>query len=714
MNGFDKAIFNRRKMLKVLSLSGALAAWNQPGWNQASADTGELEAALISFLESLKRPDGGYAWEDQTHSHLTPAYAVTGCYQLLGTVPPQPDKLADYIRTHHPTRLKKLEQEHRQFEYQQIQSLLWLGADVSEFREQVSSWKTPTVYLKQYEQHGYPVFQSEMSAFTCRKLLDLPLYDCSPQYTEYLNSRRRPNGSFNNTPAADGGDGHILNTLWGLQALQALEQTDELREETIAWIQSCQLEDGSFTWQPNPPFAGVGNLTYTWAAVCALNILGSSPENREKCIEYILSLWHEQGGFSDVPEAYRCPLATYRALDALTHLKALDAQSKPSGGLPVRVNTLPDNLQVYSIQIEAHGQGSPAEAVELARALRIHLWGAKNAKPEWIQQAQRIANQQQVPVQFFVSNEEYGTWVNVPGYGTYSHTSDIIAPADSDFGPSLAKADVVSWEEFRQKRLSPLLQAKGRLIWQFGENEELVRLFLDDSIQRGGYAAISTFHFGNPDFFNSEPFLQSYRGRIPFVALQDAHGSEPWWFADMTTGFRTVFLATEPTWEGWLNALEKNWVASIRHDQLSANNTWIHAGSDEVLHFIRQHESSWRWWKNPDIRRPLVSVVSLKPQDQFETGHPETGVAIRVRCAWENTTQGLPKTPLAELVELKVDHETVTPELVAPRQPRGNAYRDYYHYYPIPQPDPGKHFATAVVRDLKSNQSHSRTIEFEC
>ena len=50
MNGFDKAIFNRRKMLKVLSLSGALAAWNQPGWNQASADTGELEAASSLFL----------------------------------------------------------------------------------------------------------------------------------------------------------------------------------------------------------------------------------------------------------------------------------------------------------------------------------------------------------------------------------------------------------------------------------------------------------------------------------------------------------------------------------------------------------------------------------------------------------------------------------------------------------------------------------------
>ena len=112
-----------------------------------------------------------------------------------------------------------------------------------------------------------------------------------------------------------------------------------------------------------------------------------------------------------------------------------------------------------------------------------------------------------MPVTFFAANEEYGTWVDVPGLGTYSHTSDVIAPADSDFGPSLADAGVVSWPEFRRRRLAPLQKAGGRLVWQFGENEELTRLYLDDSLARGGYAAVSTFHFGNPDFTNSSPFL---------------------------------------------------------------------------------------------------------------------------------------------------------------------------------------------------------------
>src|SRR5262249_10882054 len=161
-------------------------------------------------------------------------------------------------------------------------------------------------------------------------------------------------------------------------------------------------------------------------------------------------------------------------------------------------------------------QGSPAEAVDLARSLRIHLWGAKNAKPGWIERAQALAAAQKVPVTFFVANEEYGTTVSVPGLGTYTHTSDVIAPAGSAFGPAQPANRPATWEAYRDRRLAPLINAGGRLVWQFGENEELTRYYFDDSLRRGGYAAISTFHFGNPDFANSEPWLNHYRGVIPF------------------------------------------------------------------------------------------------------------------------------------------------------------------------------------------------------
>ncbi|MCA1685777.1 MAG: terpene cyclase/mutase family protein [Planctomycetia bacterium] len=636
---------------------------------------------------------------------------MIGCYRLLRKEPPNRGGLARFVLAHHPGSLKKLEQEHREFEFQQIQSLLWLGDDASSFRDQVRAWTSPQRYLPQYEKHGYPVFRSQLTAFICRDLLGLPADDLAPKFVTYLDARRRTNGSFNNTPAADGGDGHVLNTWWGLQALRVLRRPRENRDETVAWLRACQRPGGGFTYQPEAEFGGVDDVAYTWAAARALQSLGAGPADRPGCVRYLASLWNHDGGAGDRPGWASNPVATYYALDALDALdEPIPAPRKPT---PSRVAPLPPGLKVFTAQIEAHGKGSPAEAVDLARALKVHLWGAKNARPEWLKRAQEVADRGRVPVRFFAADEEYGTWVDVPGLGTYSHISDVFAPAGSDFGPSLASRGVVSWPEFRAKRLDPLRKAGGRLVWQFGENEELARIYLDDSIERGGYAAISTFHFGNPDFTNSEPFLFRYRGHLPFVALQDAHGDEPWWFADMTTGFRTLFLATEPTWEGWLSALRENRVVAVRRDAASGFKTWLHGGPREVIDFVRRREAEWRWWDNPEVCRPRVSLVALTPADVFEAARPERGVTLRVRCAWENTAQGLPKRPITELVRLSVDGMDVAPTLVSKGKGDGTPLRDHYHQYHLPAVPPGRHTATAVVRTLAAGAESSRTIAFD-
>jgi hypothetical protein len=704
----------RRDLLAAAALTGLSAALPETAVGRLDAERPEWRTAVTAFLETLSRPDGGYAWADQPEAHLTPTFAVIGCYHLLKEQPPNKAKAAEFVRQHHPSRLKKLEQELRGFEFQQIQSLLWLGEDASAFREQVRSWKKPTVYFKQYEQSGNPIFSFELLAFICRSLLGLPLNDLTPEFTTYLNARRRANGSFNATPAADGSDGHVTNTWWGLQALRVLDRTGEKKEETVRWLRACQLPNGGFTYQPKPEFAGIDDVMYTWAAVRALKELESVPADREACIRYLGSLWNADGGFGDRPGWLSNAVASYYALEALEALGALGSAPLVKKPAPaVRAASLPANLKVFTIQIQAHGQGSPAEAVDLAHSLRIHLWGAKNAKPEWIKRAQQLANQRKVPVTFFVANEEYGTWVSVPGLGTYSHTSDIMAPPGVDFGPSLSNQGAVTWPVYREKRLAPLQKVKGGLVWQFGENEEITRIYLDDSLQRGGYMAISTFHFGNPDFTNSEPFLQRYRQQLPFIGLQDAHGNEPWWFADMTTGFRTVFLATEATWEGWLTALRRNWVVAVRHDAVSGFKTWMHGGPSEVVDFVKQHERDWRWWDNAPIERPLVSIVAVRPADEFEAARPEKGVTIRVRCAWENTTQGLPKKPLVELVKLIVDGEEVSAKLVEKKRTgAGPAYADHYHEFHLPSLLPGKHTVKAVVRDVGSKVESSRSIEF--
>ena len=704
MNTVTAHPITRRQALQGLAAVGGLSLLPRL---RAADPAGGGRERVLGYLRRHARADGGYAFATQNRAHLTPTFAVIAAYRLLGVEPPEKAKLMELVRAHHPRELKKLEQERRIFEFQQVQALRWLGDDAADFRERIGAIREPQKYYRQYERDGNPIFQSELGLVQCHHLLGLSLAALQPAFGDYLRARRRANGSYNNTPAADGSDGHVMNTYWGLQAAALLGGADELRGETATWIKACQRPGGGFTWQPTPAFAGVEDAAYTRAAVRSLRILGAQPNDREGCIRWLLSLANDDGGFADRPGWLSNPLATCYALDALDALGALDRLAKAPRPAAHRREKLPNNLKVFSVQIEAHGTGSPLEAVALARALKIDLWGAKNAKPGWVERAQAIATAEKTPVRFFTANEEYGTWVRVPGLGTYSHTADLFAPFGRDIGPALSGPNAASWPEFRERRLAPLQRGDGRLFWQFGENEELVRLLLDDSVERGGFAAISTFHFGNPDFTNTEPFLQRWRGRIPFVGLQDAHGQEPWWWGDMTEGFRTLFLATEPTWEAWLEALKRDWVVAVRHDEVSRGETWMHGGSDEVLARVRADEAKWRWWDNPRVRRPLASLVALRPEDVFEAGHPETGVALRVRCAWRNTPQGFPRERLAELVSLQVDGREVQPRLVESPRPKGPGIADSYHLHAVPA---GARAATATVREISSG----RTETFSC
>ena len=69
----------------------------------------------------------------------------------------------------------------------------------------------------------------------------------------------------------------------------------------------------------------------------------------------------------------------------------------------------PPGRHSIDIHIRAPGHGSPANAVELARSLKIHLWGAENSPAGWIACAEAIADQRRVPVTFFAARIDKST-----------------------------------------------------------------------------------------------------------------------------------------------------------------------------------------------------------------------------------------------------------------------------------------------------------------
>jgi hypothetical protein len=636
-----------------------------------------------AYLETLARPDGGYGWQPDPFSHLTPTFAAIGCYRALGQAPPRKSALARFVRERYPMPpARRKDRPLRRFDFEQVQALLWLGEDTSDFAAAAGEWTAPAPFTTAYEHEGYPVFQHEVSALLCRRLLGIRA--ATPEWKAYVLARRRPNGSFNNTPAADGGDGHVMNTWWGLEALEALGEPVGDTAALAAWLQSCQLPSGGFTYAPGATLGAVDDVAYTRAALLALARVKSSPKRRDACVAWLHSLRNADGGYGDRPGRLSGPVATYYALDAL---RLLGTSALPATRKAPAARSLPAGLKLYTAQIEAPGAGSPAEAVGLARALRINLWGAKNAKPGWVERCQKIADTRRVPVTFFVANEEYGNYVRVPGLGTYSHLSDITAPAGSDFGePMIDPKSPVPWTRFRDQRVAAVRRARGGMVWQFNENEELTRILLDEAVETGTYASISSFHFGNENFLNTQPFLMRYYEVIPFVALQDAHAQESWWWADQLAGFRTVYLAREPGWAGWLEALRERRVVSIRHDSVSQFRTEWAGGDEAVRRFVGERESEWRWWGDPPERilRPMLSVVTVRPGDEFEEACPESGAVARIRLRHRNTTQGLPREPEAELEEVQVAGKTAFARKVEKKNARG-LVSDRYHLVALPQ-----------------------------
>ena len=147
---------------------------------------------LLKYIHTkLEKPDGGYGWEDQYDSHLTPTFAVIGILHNINSLPPDKESLVQFVRTHHPqygpnaaaALAYKLEHpevlylkngfltgketgasgsEMMTLIYQQIQSIVWLGSNASEFNEPISKWKSQAGNLANYEKHGYPVLEQEM------------------------------------------------------------------------------------------------------------------------------------------------------------------------------------------------------------------------------------------------------------------------------------------------------------------------------------------------------------------------------------------------------------------------------------------------------------------------------------------------------------------------------------------------------------------------
>ena len=666
----------------------------------------EWKKDLLRYVNSLEKSSGGWGWEDQPDAHITPSFAVVGILYHIGALPHNRSQKVDFIRTHHPQRGGSKEtgpsgSQLRNLTYQQVQGILWLGGDVSDFRKEVESWKSQAGNISNYETHGFPALTQEVMSPVCRSLLRLPTEETANTFLPYLMANKRANGSFNNAPASLGGDGNIINTLWSITALLALQQPHTSMQKTISWINRCQRRNGGFTHQPTPSIGANDDVAYTWAAVKSLAALGSTPARKETCIKYLCSLRNSDGGFGNRPGLPSTAMASYYAIESLTLLDALrylDRHQVAPRSKKATINF--EGYKAFSVQFEASGSGSPQEAVATARRLGIHLWGAKNAAPGWITAAQSVADKTGVTVQFFNSSEPYNKNLIIPGMGSFGHILDYISPA----GTVIPFRDSTDFATLRKNSLLPLQLANGGLLLQVSNNEPLARLLLDESLATGAYIGISTIHFGQ-NFLFFLPYLQEYRHRLPFVTLQDAHGTEAWWWAGELTNHRTLFIAREPTYKALIEALKNNWVAAVRHDSISDHKTRMLGGTSEARAFFNRDSLNWAWWKGDttDICSEWAIISLVTSSDSFEVDRPLQGQRLRIRCQWSSVRETL-KEPMVVLEALSVNGITCTARPVVTTSKRGTI-TDAYYLCDLQPAASGKYAISALLKNRYSGRT---------
>ena len=170
----------RRSILSILALS------------PLAKGAESIKRAALTYWESLARLDGGYAWPDEPKSALSVTYSAVASHRLLGVPVPRPAEIARFVRGAYPLPpARRKDRPLHRFDYEQMQTLVWLGESIEDYLAAASEWTKPSYFTKTYEMHENPVLQQETGALLCRKLLGLP---ATEEWRAYIAARRRGNG----------------------------------------------------------------------------------------------------------------------------------------------------------------------------------------------------------------------------------------------------------------------------------------------------------------------------------------------------------------------------------------------------------------------------------------------------------------------------------------------------------------------------------------
>ncbi len=605
-------------------LSSAIASCGNTG---ATEIVRELDAdSAITYLLSCQKENGAFGPIDQEYSDLAWNYPAVHALLLLGADIP---RVVDCLRNgqwaafrhkdSHPTNL------HWDL-YQRAHLNLLLAPKIPEARANVFAsqkgdgiielgkhWKLQYVdrKLRFYGPYGLGVFHDLSSLwYMTRALTSLDgRIDNVEVAKEFVRSRQCANGGFVNAYRVDSRpretDAHVVITYHAVMTLKALGLPVPKSRACIDWIRSTQTPSGGFGWSPTHDSpSNRPDVWYTWAAVRALDALGSEPEDAEACIRWINSLQNQDGGFGDRPGWNSRLYSTYYAVHALKILAGNARQGisrKEVASTPERA--IPEGK--YSI-FQAHlkspavAKGSQSQMVEGVRQMRLHLVGAKTHN---VDEARAYVKRKGYVLDVVACPENYHHNLRWLGGQPANHISNWIIPPEMTEEERLtfnaadqAGKKGLPWSEFKEQVTRPML-AMGTLIYP-EMDYSMVNAYMvyDDGLDgQSGYNAIELGTGWPPwDWVRHFPYRERWIGKLPAVADGDAHGDLAEWGGRLDK-MRILFIAAKHDLPHFLEALRNQRSVCAIRDENVASGVVLY-GSAATVDYIKKHRRQWQWW----------------------------------------------------------------------------------------------------------------------
>ena len=425
----------------------------------------------------------------------------------------------------------------------------------------------------------------------------------------FLGARQVASGAFVDAYSPNGppdeAEAHLVATAQAVFTFRALGFEVPKREACAAWIRSCQDASGGFRWSPRDPSpSNRPDVWYTWAAVRALELLGSGPADRAACVRWLNALQNPDGGFGDRPGWNSRLYSTYYAVHAL-HVLTGDARGAivPKRAR-AKVRVVPEGrYRIYQAHLKSPPGG--ADMVRAVRRMGLDLIAIKDSRPGIpSREARAAARAEGLALEVLSCPEQYAYRLRWLGGQPAHHVANYFVPLDPSpeerarlEAADRAGREGLPWREFRRRVIAPIVTLGSLFYPEVDYEMTNAYMVYDDGLEgpEGYNGVIGGLGWPVWDWIRFFPYRERWVGKHPILVDGDAHGDLAKW-GERLERQRMLYLARGPELEHFLEACRAGrTVCVIRGGEDRSELAFY--GDPAVVAYVQARRAEWQWWK---------------------------------------------------------------------------------------------------------------------